>query len=286
MKVSSYFKGAFATTCNIILNALTLGRYVWLEGRVKDGRFQNWARRFRYQPAKFVQPATEEEIVALVKNARSLRLFGSGHSFNGGVLADDTLVSLDRYSGVIWQDPEKKQMAVKGGTRVRDIVKALLAEGLAFAAQPSHDAQSIAGILSTDVHGTGRDWGFVSQSVAKLKLVDGRGRITECEPGDDLFKAAIGGVGAVGIIIEVVVQAVDRFNVAQRTEISNLVYVEQNLDRLLQENWSMLSRISTGCCRKTITSACIFFLSPKNARSAPGTARMNHSPFSALCGSL
>jgi FAD/FMN-containing dehydrogenase len=236
MKITSYFKGAFATTYNIILNALTLGRYVWLEGRVRDGRFQNWARRFRYQPAKFVQPTTEEEIVALVKNSSSLRLFGSGHSFNGGVLVDDTLVSLDRYSGVIWKDKAKKQMAVKGGTRVRDIIKALLAEDLAFAAQPSHDAQSIAGILSTDVHGTGRDWGFVSQSVARLKMVDGQGRVLECEPADDLFKAAIGGVGAVGIITEVVVQAVERFNVAQKTEITNLSDVEQNLDRLLEAN--------------------------------------------------
>ena len=236
MKTTSYLRGAFATTYNIILNALTLGRYVWLEGRVTDGRFQNWARRFRYQPQRFVQPTTEEEIVALVKNSRSLRLFGSGHSFNGGVLVDDTLVSLDRYSGIIWADAEKKQMAVKGGTRVRDIIKALLAEGLAFAAQPSHDAQSIAGILSTDVHGTGRDWGFVSQSVVKLKIVDGQGQVIECEPGDDLFKAAIGGIGAVGIIAEVVLQAVDRFNVEQRTEISSLAYVEQNLDRLLQEH--------------------------------------------------
>jgi len=59
MKISSYLKGAFATTYNIILNALTLGRHVWLEGRVKDGIFQNWARRFRYQPSRFIQPTTE-----------------------------------------------------------------------------------------------------------------------------------------------------------------------------------------------------------------------------------
>ena len=57
----------------------------------------------------------------------------------------------------------------------------LFEEGLAFRALPSHDAQSIAGILSTDVHGTGnvlgmgKEWGFVSQSVVSLKLIDGRG---------------------------------------------------------------------------------------------------------------
>ena len=182
MKLIDYFKVAFATTYNIILNALTLGRYIWLEGRVRNDVFRNWARRFRYRPKNFVQPATEKEIVELVKNSKSLRVFGSGHSFNGGVLVDETLVSLDNYSGVIWKDPAKKQLAVKAGTRVRDVVQELLDIGLAFVAQPSHDAQSIAGILSTDVHGTGRDWGFVSESVVRLKLIDGRGEILECEP--------------------------------------------------------------------------------------------------------
>ncbi len=236
MKVASYFRVAFATTFNIILNALTLGRYVWLEGRVRNGLFMNWARRFRYTPKDFVQPTTEAEIVELIRTSRQLRVFGSAHSFNGGVVVDETLVSLDRYSGVISIDREKKQMTVKAGTRVRDVVRALLDERLAFAAQPSHDAQSIAGILSTDVHGTGKNWGFVSESIVKLKLVDGKGEIFECEPSDDLFKAAIGGIGAVGIILEVVVQGVDRFNVEQITEISDLSFVENNIEQLLEEN--------------------------------------------------
>jgi hypothetical protein len=97
--------------------------------------------------------------------------------------------------------------------------------------------------LSTDVHGTGRifgtkdeNWGFVSQSVVGLKLIDGRGEIRECEPSDDLFKAAIGGIGAVGIITEVVVQGVRRFNVDQRVEMRSISYVREHLDRLLEEN--------------------------------------------------
>ncbi len=236
MKIKDYFKGAFATTWNILLNALTVGRYIWLEGRVRGGVFRNWALRFRYRPRRFIEPTSEGEIVELVKGARNVRLFGSGHSFNGGVLADETLVSLDNYSGIIWKDMEKKQLAVKAGTRVRDIISEMLKSGLAFAAQPSHDAQSIAGILSTDVHGTGRNWGFVSESVVKLKIIDGNGDILECGPEDDLFKAAIGGIGAVGIIVEVVLQGVDRFHVQQSVEISDLDYVENNFERLLQEN--------------------------------------------------
>jgi FAD/FMN-containing dehydrogenase len=236
MKFFEYLRCAFATTFNIIAYAITRGRYIWLEGRVRKGVFRNWAGRFRYTPARFVQPTSEEEIVELVKSAKNLRLFGSAHSFNSGVVVEDTLVSLDRYSGVIRKDLEKKQLTVRGGTRVRDVVMALLKEGLAFAALPSHDAQSMAGILSTDVHGTGKDWGFVSQSVVSLKLIDGKGEIFQCTPSDDLFKAAIGGIGSVGIISEVVIQGVDRFNVEQTVQLSNLPFVEKNLDQLLQKN--------------------------------------------------
>jgi FAD/FMN-containing dehydrogenase len=236
MKFLSYSRVALLTTLNIVINAVTLGRVVWLEGRVRRGVFMNWARRFRYRPGKFVRPTTEAEIAELVRNSRSLRAFGSGHSFNTGVVSDGTLVSLDDYSGLLWKDRDKKQIAVKGGTRVRDVVQLLFDEGLAFSALPSHDAQSIAGILSTDVHGTGKDWGFVSQSVLRLKLVDGRGDVNECRPSDDLFKAAVGGIGAVGIITEVVIQGVERFNVEQRVEISDISSVERDLDRLLQEN--------------------------------------------------
>jgi FAD/FMN-containing dehydrogenase len=239
----SYLKAASATTLNVALNAATLGRYVWLEGRVRGGVFRNWARRFRYAPERFVEPATEQEIAEVVRSSENLRVFGSGHSFNAGVVSDGTLLSLDKYSGPVAGGDAKErdyrskdQLAVKGGTRVRDVVRLLLEERLAFEALPSHDAQSIAGNLSTDVHGTGVKWGFVSDSVVGLKLIDGKGDLHECQPSDDLFKAAIGGVGAVGLIIEVVVQGVRRFNVAQRVSIEDLSFVERNLDRLLREH--------------------------------------------------
>jgi FAD/FMN-containing dehydrogenase len=242
MKLFGYLRVASFTILNIVLNAVTLGRYIWLEGGVRKGVFKNWAKRFRYKPRNFTRPITQDEIVGLVRGSNSVRVFGSGHSFNEGVISDETLVSLDDYGGLIWKDRHTKRMAVKGGTRVREVVKLLYDEGLAFRALPSHDAQSIGGILSTDVHGTGNalgtreEWGFVSQSVVGLKLIDGRGDVHECGPADDLFRAAIGGIGAVGIISEVVVEGVERFNVEQRVRTMDVSFVEENLDRLLQEN--------------------------------------------------
>jgi FAD/FMN-containing dehydrogenase len=236
MKIGSYFSVACNTTLNIVLYAATGGKYLWMEGRVRQGVFRNWAGRFRYAPTSYAEPRSEEEVVQIVRSSAKVRVFGSGHSFNEGTVSDQVLISLDSYSGLVSKDLKNDQITVKAGTRVRDVVRLLAQDGLAFAALPSHDAQSIAGILSTDVHGTGRAWGFVSTSVVRLKLLDGNGDIIVCEPSDDLFKATIAGAGAVGIILEVTVQGVRRFNIDQRAEICDLNEVKRSLDTRIATN--------------------------------------------------
>jgi FAD/FMN-containing dehydrogenase len=243
VKIRSYLRVGYDTTLNIVLYAVTRGNYLWLEGRVRRGVYRNWAREFRYAPPTYVRPSTEEELVRIVKRSAKVRVFGSGHSFNEGNVTDEVLISMDKYCGLVSKDLANQQITVKGGTRLRNVVKLLAQDGLAFAALPSHDAQSIAGILSTDVHGTsaevggtGPAHGFISDSVVRLKLLDGNGDIVLCEPGDDLFNAAIGGLGAVGIILEVTVQVVPRFNIRQRVEIHNLEEVKQRLDALVATN--------------------------------------------------
>src|SRR5713226_8499904 len=88
MKTRGYFYCGLTTTLNIILHALTFGHYLWLEGRVRHGYFRNWLRRFGYRPRRFVMPATEEEIVNIIKSSTGIRTFGAGHSFNNGLVAD------------------------------------------------------------------------------------------------------------------------------------------------------------------------------------------------------
>jgi hypothetical protein len=238
MRSNSYFYCGWTTTLNIILNALTFGKYLWLEGRVTGGFFHNWAHRFRYKPIKYSLPTSEDEIIGLIRQSSSVRLFGAGHSFNSGIESDDVLISLDSYTGIVPGsiDEEKKQMTVRAGTRVRDVIQLLLDRKWAFEGLPSHNAQSIGGILATDVHGTGRNWGWVSEMVVGLRIVDGKGEPHDLTPDQDLFRAAVGGIGAVGIITEVRVQAIDRFNIDQNFVMADLTYVENNLEKIIREN--------------------------------------------------
>ena len=132
-------------------------------------------------------------------------------------------------------DHEAKQATVWARTGLRDLSRPCSAEGLAFRALASHDAQSVAGILSTDVHGTP---GSAPQRPGRLDagLVDGTGEVRTVGPDDELFRAAVGGIGAVGIITQVTVQCVDAFDLRQTTMVETRGWAERNLDRLLADH--------------------------------------------------
>ena len=235
-KLLSYLRGGLATTANVVAYAASDGRFVLLEGRRQGTTFHNWALRYRQRPHRIAEPTTEAEIIDLIRSHRRLRVVGSGHSFNPGIVTEEVLISLDAYSGLTSIDAVAEQVTVRAGTRVRDVVALMLNHGLAFTALPSHDAQSIGGILSTDVHGTGRSWGFVSESIVRLTIIDGIGAVHQCGPSDPLFRAAIGGVGAAGIITEATIQGVPRFTIEQRTRMQELDAVRHGLDDLIEHH--------------------------------------------------
>ena len=94
----------------------------------------------------------------------------------------------------------------------------------------------LAGLLAPDVHGAGRCWGWISELLVNLKVIDGKGEVHVVEPTDELFRASVGGLGAVGIISEVTVQAQDRFNMKQTFALANRQEVEDNLEKVIEEN--------------------------------------------------
>ncbi|MFC5381669.1 FAD-binding protein [Aquipuribacter nitratireducens] len=214
-------------------------RYVWsrrrrltLEGRVAGSEYRNWSGDRRHT-AVLHQPSTVEELQEVVRTATSVRVVGSGHSFNDGLATDGATVSLDRLAGIVRIDRDTRRVTVRAGTRLRDLTPALLREGLAFATLASHDAQSIGGILSTDVHGTGRGPAHFSDCVVSLDLVDGTGaRHDGLRPDDDRFRAAVGGIGAVGIITGATVQCVEAFTLQQGTRVETSEWAAANLEAL------------------------------------------------------
>jgi FAD/FMN-containing dehydrogenase len=243
--VSSIELGRLLTTwrinaANLIVYVMTWGQRVLHEGVFQNGRWMDWARAFSCTPKLYAQPTTEMEICEVVRTSSKVRVTGAGHSFNAGVLTDATLISLDKYNKVeIRENPDKpgyKIAKAQAGIRLRDLTRILWDAGLSISIGGSTDAQSIGGLLATDVHGTGRDHGFVSESILSLRVVDASGSAKTFGRNDDVFHAAIGGAGTCGVIIGVEMECEPAYQLAKAVKVVDREWAEDNIEALLREN--------------------------------------------------
>jgi FAD-linked oxidoreductase len=86
----------------------------------------------------------------------------------------------------------------------------LAAHGLGLTNMGDIDRQTVAGALSTGTHGTGRRSGALAAQVVGLELVLADGQVVRCSDGE-LFSAARLGLGALGVLTSVVLQAEPAF---------------------------------------------------------------------------
>lgn len=106
-----------------------------------------------FDPRMMLQPSTEQEVVAIVnqvrKDGRRLRVLGSGHSRSPLAVSDDLLVSICQLRGVVRVDKERKQVTVKGGTTLEELISVLHQHGLALSNLPAISDQTVAGTIAT-----------------------------------------------------------------------------------------------------------------------------------------
>jgi FAD/FMN-containing dehydrogenase len=225
-------------TLNTAVYTLSLGNVTLHEGRYNwlTGRWNNWNRTFADRPARYVQPTTEEEICSAVRAAERVRVVGGGHTFNASPLTEQTLISLDRYNRVVNVDRDRKIVRTQAGIRLRDLMPQLEAHGLDLPVLGSTNAQSIAGLVATDLHGTGRDNGFLSEQILSLRVVNARGEAHTFRRGEPTFHAVLGGLGCCGVVIEVELQCVDAYNLAKSIQIVSHQWAEDHIEELLQEH--------------------------------------------------
>ena len=190
-------------------------------------RFTNWLGNVAFTPRAYHQPASEAEVVELVRKARQtgqrLRVIGAGHSWSAVCATDGLLLNLDRLKRVVRIDRAQNQVTVEAGIRLHDLCAQLHQQGLALINLGSIKAQSLAGAISTGTHGTGLQFGSLATQVIGLRLVTGTGEVRELGPqhSPELLAAARVSLGALGVITQVTLQVTPAFNLREvRTPVS------------------------------------------------------------------
>ncbi len=180
-------------------------------------RWRNWGRVESANPSFIVRPTSVDEVVAIVRYARSrnipVKAVGAGHSFTAIAAAPGILMDLDALDGVLHVDVEKSQVTLGAGTNLYQLPALLAPHGLAMENLGDIDRQTIAGATSTGTHGTGEAFRGISAQLVAATLVIGDGSLLRVSATEnaELLPAVTLGLGALGILVEVTVQCVPAF---------------------------------------------------------------------------
>lgn len=206
-------------------------------------QWRNWSRAVSASPKQFTRPRTDAELEDIVTEATdrgdTIRVAGSGHSFSPVVPSDDTLISLERYTGITDLNTDAEQVRVRAGTTLADLNQTLAEHDLAMSNLGDIDRQTVAGALTTGTHGTGLDYGVLAEQIASIQLLTPEGEFVEFEPGDDEFPAAQVSLGALGIITEVTLDVEPAYDLCLRRHSVPIEDVLENPDQFHGEhrNW-------------------------------------------------
>ena len=174
---------------------------------------KNWSGNVTFDPRLALRPFTINDIKSAVSTAQSVRALGSAHSFNFIANSKDVLLSFENFPKDIEIDSSNNQVRVAAGVRYGELAIALNTAGLALPNMGSLPHITVVGATSTGTHGSGVKNQNLSAAVCSIEIVTASGdEITII--GDELVSARIG-LGALGIIHHLTLQAVNAFQVAQ-----------------------------------------------------------------------
>ncbi len=204
--------------------------------------WHNWAGNQTAHPAQVVSPRTVDELVDLVtaaeRDGRRVKAIGSGHSFTAIAATDGVHVRLDRLAGLVSADASTGLVTVEAGMPLHRLNRVLGQAGLGLSNLGDIDRQTVAGAMSTGTHGTGRNLGGLATQVRAMEIVLADGSVVTCSASErpDLFSAARVGLGALGILSTVTLQAEPAFALRAQEIPMALPVVLAELEALVAAN--------------------------------------------------
>jgi xylitol oxidase len=201
----------------------------------------NWSGNYTYSTNHLYQPATVEEVQAVVRKCSHLRALGSRHSFNG--IADSThnQVSLAALHSIDL-DPAAKTVTVGAGIRYGDLAPVIDARGYALHNLASLPHISVAGAIATATHGSGLHNGNLATPVSALEFVAANGELVPLSRRNDgdHFRGAVVHLGALGILTRVTLDVQPTYQVAQTVYLDlPFATLEHHLDEIFASGYSV-----------------------------------------------
>lgn len=173
------------------------------------------------QVATVVQPKSVGDIVTAITTSTGPISIGGGRFSQGGQTARDGSLHLDmrQFDQVLSFSKEQRLITVQSGITWRKLQQFIDPHDLAVKIMQTYSNFTVGGSLSVNVHGRYIGHGPIISSVHSLKLVLVDGAVIEASPdsNEELFYAAIGGYGGIGVIAEVTLMLDENQKIERRT---------------------------------------------------------------------
>ncbi|MFU8807021.1 MAG: D-arabinono-1,4-lactone oxidase [Bradymonadaceae bacterium] len=205
-------------------------------------QWTNWSGSLKFTPRQIVKPRSEVELQELVvevaRRGGTLRTAGKGHSSTPIVATDDTLVSLEDFTGVESVDREACEAWVRAGTSLQEMGDALLESGLAAHNLGDVNVQHIGGAVGTGTHGSGKNLGNLSTMVVGARMVTANGEVIErnIEEDPDFVRAAQVSLGVLGVFTSLRLKLLPRYKLHRQEWCTSVDACMAHLDELVEGN--------------------------------------------------
>ncbi len=212
-------KRTFLKVCSAALTS----RKIFSTFASSDSKLKNWAGNLEYSTEKQYSANSLKDVQEFVRTRNTLKVLGTRHCFNK--IADTTseFLSVKAMDHVIALDPDARTVSLESGMTYGQLCQYLDSRGWALHNLASLPHISVAGACTTATHGSGEKNGNLSTAVSAIEMVNAAGEIIKLSRSrdGDMFRGAVVGLGALGVITKVTLDIQPHFMMKQ--------YVYENL---------------------------------------------------------
>lgn len=201
---------------------------------------QNWSGHHTFSASRVHLPETVEQLQAIVRRSRKVKVLGSRHSFNDIADSVEELISLDQMDQTLAIDPVARTVTVSGGITYGRLCQGLQAAGYAIHNMASLPHITVAGAISTATHGSGDTNGNLATAVSAIELVKANGEVVTLRRGQADFDGAVVGLGGVGVMARVTLDITPTFMMQQEVyETLPMSQVAAHFDEIMASAYSV-----------------------------------------------
>lgn len=190
--------------------------------------------------AEVIAPRSVDEIVRAIQTSSGPISIGGGRFSMGGQTAIDDGLQLDMrdFDGVVAFDAEDRQITIQSGMTWRELQEYIDPHDLSVKIMQTYANFTVGGSLSVNVHGRYIGHGPIISSVRAIQLVLADGSVVSAsrEENAELFFAAIGGYGGIGVITEVTLDLAVNDKVGRKTRTMPITEYREHFAANIRDN--------------------------------------------------